>query len=139
MARQPGERREFVRIFFNMEVRVSVDGRIIRSDKGIDISMSGLRLTTTDTAPAGAPCQVVIRLNKGNHPEVIEADGKIVRSGPGSLAIEFTGLDPDGYHHLCRLIMLNVDDPDEAEREFTSHWGLKRPVCQHWPGKKVPR
>jgi hypothetical protein len=56
---------------------------------------------------------------------LIEADGKIIRSEPSSLAVEFTRLDLDSYHHLRQLILNNTDDPEKAEQEFSSHWGIR--------------
>ncbi len=44
-----------------------------------------------------------------------------------SLAVEFTELDPDSYNHLRRLILSNAKDPEKAEQEFESHWGIRRP------------
>jgi hypothetical protein len=56
---------------------------------------------------------------------LIEADGNIVRSEPSSLAVEFTRLDLDSYYHLRQLILNNTDDPEKAEQEFSSHWGIR--------------
>jgi hypothetical protein len=51
----------------------------------------------------------------------------VIRSAPGSLAVSFTELELDSYDHLRRLIMNNTDEPERAEREFLSHWGIRRP------------
>ncbi len=128
MIRRPAEKREFIRIFFNAEAEVLLDGHSIRSDRGINVSMGGLHLTTAESAPAGASCRAVIRLHKESHPITIQIDGTIVRSAPGSLAVEFTRLDLESYHHLRRLIQLNTDDPEKAEEEFVAHWGIRRPA-----------
>lgn len=127
----PGRRedhREFTRVLFKTDVGVFVEGRVIWSDEGINISMRGLRLSTAEPARLGAVCRVVVRLNMDNDPVIIEAKGKIVRSGTNSVAVEFAELDLNSYHHLRRLILLNAEDPEEAEQEFIAHWGIRQPA-----------
>jgi len=129
MTAQPIEKRDFIRVPFSTEVDVRVQGRTIRSREGINISMSGIHLTTADTIPpAGTPCQVKIILEMSGSRIVIEASGKMVRSHPGNVAIEFIELDLDSYHHLRRLIVSNADDPERAENEFSAHWGIRTPI-----------
>ena len=130
MPEQIGHQREFTRVLFKTNVGVFVGERVIWSDEGINISMRGLRLSTPDPAPPGAQCRVVIRLTADENPAIIEARGKIVRAGTNSLAVEFTELDLNSYHHLRRLILLNTDDPEKAEQEFIAHWGI-RPRASH--------
>jgi hypothetical protein len=128
MIERPADHREFIRILFKTDVEVFVEGRVLRSDQGVNISMRGMHFSVVDPALPGAPCRVVVRLNNDDLPMIIEAKGKIVRSEPGNLAVEFTELDLDGYHHLRQLILLNADDPEKAEQEFTAHWGIRRPA-----------
>ena len=130
MPEQMGDQREFTRVLFKTNVGVFVEERVIWSDKGINISMRGLRLSTPDPASPGAQCRVVIRLSTDNNPTIIEAKGKIVRAGTNSLAVEFTEIDLNSYHHLRQLILLNTDDPEKAEQEFIAHWGI-RPRASH--------
>jgi hypothetical protein len=126
MASRPSERREFIRIPFAAEVQINAEGKAIRSKKGINISMGGLHLSAVNAKlTPGARCRVVILLNTVDHGPALEAEGKVIRSEPGSLAIEFTELDLDSYHHLRRLILLNTDEPDKAEQEFIAHWGIR--------------
>lgn len=126
MANRPSEKREFIRIPFTAEVEINAERGAIRATKGIDIGMGGLHLTAVDAKLApGALCRVAIILNAVDHGPTLEAGGKVVRSEPGSLAIEFTELDLDSYHHLRRLILLNTDEPDKAEEEFIAHWGIR--------------
>ena len=120
------ERRGFIRVPFNTEVVVEGEGRTVRSHEGINLSMSGVRLFTTDTIPPpGSPCQVKIILQASENRLPIEARGMVVRSEPGFLAVQFTELDLDGYHHLRQIILNNTDEPEKAEREFATHWGIR--------------
>jgi hypothetical protein len=128
MVAQSTEKRGFSRVPFNTQVEVRAKGRLIRSQEGVNISMSGIRLTTAEAIPpAETPCQVTIVLGGMEHPVIIEAKGKMVQSQEGSLAVEFTELDLDSYHHLQQLIINNADDPERAEQEFTAHWGIRKP------------
>jgi hypothetical protein len=128
MVAQLTEKRGFSRVPFNTEVEVRAQGRSIRSREGIDISMSGIHLSTRETVPpAETPCQVRIALGGSENPVIIDAKGKMVRSREGSLAVEFTELDLDSYQHLQQLIVNNAVDPERAEQEFSAHWGIRKP------------
>jgi len=128
MTVRSSDKRGFIRVPFNTEVEVQLQGRTIRSREGIDLSMNGIRLATGDETPAScSPCQVKIRLQAAEHGLLIAANGRVVRSAPGSLAIEFAELDPDSYYHLRQLILHNAEDPEQAEKEFTAHWGIRQP------------
>jgi len=128
MDAQPTEKRGFTRVPFNTKVEVRAVDRTIRSQEGINISMSGIRLSTREVIPpAEALCEVTIILGESENPLTINAKGKMARSQAGSLAVEFTELDIDSYHHLRQLIVINADDPKRAEQEFSAHWGIRPP------------
>jgi hypothetical protein len=126
MTAQQEERRGFVRVPFNTEVVIEGEGKTIQSREGINLSMSGIRILTSDSIPPpGSPCQVKILLQAAESRLPIEARGMVVRSEPGFLAVQFTELDLDGYHHLRQIILNNTDEPEKAEREFATHWGIR--------------
>jgi hypothetical protein len=128
MASGPNEKRGFIRVPFNTTVEVRVQDRVIQSQEGVNISMSGLRLSTREAIPpAGVPCQVTINLGGSENPIRIEAKGTTVRSHGGGLAVKFIDLDLDSYQHLRQLIVNNAGDPDRAEQEFGAHWGIRKP------------
>ena len=128
MANKPIDRRGFIRVPFNTDAEIQAANQVFRSTNGIDVSMSGLRLFTKDTLPEeGTPCHVKITLRAFENQVFIEAKGKVIRSEPGSIAVRFTELDLDSYHHLKQLILNNTDEPEKAEREFSAHWGIRRP------------
>lgn len=127
MDSQPSDRRSFVRVPFNTKTEVHVDQRVIRSSEGIDVSLSGLRLTSSEPVEPGAPCQVKIILQTPDSRLFIEAKGTVIRSAAGTLGIQFTELDLDSYLHLRQLILYNTEEPEKAEQEFSSHWGIRTP------------
>ena len=131
MTIQGEDKRGFIRIPLNSDVEVQVQGRTYRacrSLEGINLSMSGIRLCTGEAIPdAGSACLVKIFLEAPENGLIIEAHGTVMRSEPGSLAVEFTELDLDSYYHLKSLILNNTDEPEKAEKEFQSHWGIRSP------------
>ncbi len=129
MPNQSKERRGFVRVPFNTETEIKAGGRLLRSSDGIDVSMGGLHMQTNDPIPAeGSACNIRIMLAAADNQVAIEAQGEVIRSEPGSLAVRFTELDLDSYHHLKQLILNNTDDPERAEQEFSAHWGIRPPA-----------
>jgi hypothetical protein len=126
-ARRPVERRDFIRIPFRTETVVRAGNLVVRAMEGIDVSMNGLRISTEDPVPAeNTPCEAQIILGSSDMDRVvIRAKGRVVRSMPGSLAIQFTEIDLDSYQHLRKLILINAEDPEKAEQEFISHWGIR--------------
>jgi len=128
MAGSADEKRGFIRVPFCTEVHVQAQGVIILSCEGIDLSLNGIRLATSNATPAaGTSCRVKIFLQASGDPLIIEAKGEMIRSGPGIAAIEFKELDLDSYNHLRQLILNNTDDPEKAELEFIAHWGIREP------------
>ncbi len=129
MGNQHQDRRGFTRIPFHTEVEVRAGGSIARSKDGFDVSMSGLSLAVESLDAAafapGVPCEIRILLSASADQVPIEARGVIIRSAPGDLAVEFSELDLDSYQHLRLLILNNTAEPEKAEREFASHWGIK--------------
>lgn len=130
-SRELDERRDFIRIPFMTEAVVRAGALVVRATGGIDVSMNGLRISTEDAVPAeNTPCEAQIILGSSDSDRVvIGAKGVVVRSKPGSLAVHFTEIDLDSYWHLRQLILMNADEPEKAEREFVSHWGIR-------PGRK---
>ncbi len=129
MAANSGNRREFIRIPFNTEVIIDAGDSVIRSKKGLNVSMNGIHLSSVASILApGTSCHVALHLQGVEDGVKIEASGKIIRSAPNDLAIEFTDLDLDSYQHLRLLILNNTDEPEKAEKEFYAHWGIRRPA-----------
>jgi len=129
MKKQEGEKREFVRVPFMIGTTVRTKDRTIWSSKTLDVSMNGLCVETTEaTPPDGTFCEVEIVLAEAPEPVIIEARGSIVRSEPGTLAVNFSEIDIDSYEHLRQLILNNSEDPEKAEQEFRSHRGIRKPA-----------
>jgi len=129
MVDQPEEKRSFVRVPFKMDTAIRTQDRTIWSSNTLDISMNGLRIATTERVPPeGTLCEIEIVLAESPVPVIIEARGTIVRSEAGTLAVHFSEIDIDSYEHLQQLILNNAKDPERAEQEFSTHWGIRKPL-----------
>lgn len=127
MNNESNDRRGFVRIPFKTDVKIDSGSRHISINSEIDVSMSGLRVSFRGAAlDAGAPCRISIILRGLGNQVTIGAAGKVVRSGPGTLAVEFTEIDLASYDHLRLLILNNTGDPEKAEQQFRAHWGIRK-------------
>ena len=119
------ERRRFSRIPFNIEIEVAVDKGLFRSGTVLNLSIGGCLLKMSADLIPGTPCGVRFMLGQeGTGPE-LAMDGTIVRSQPGTVAIRFTAIDPEGLFHLQNLIRYNSQDPDMVDDEIRNHPGLR--------------
>ncbi len=123
------ERREFIRVPFQGEIEVRTPDRTVRASSTLDLSMNGIRIRTAEQPPPpGTACEVRVILSGADPAVTIEARGDIVRSDPGTLAVHLTEVDLDSYLHLRQLILNNAEDPEKAEQELRSHWGIRKPA-----------
>lgn len=118
-------RREFSRVPVHLRAEVTLDGGTRLDGTMENLSLKGGFLRTAGQAADGTPCDVRLHL-EGTEVEV-HAQGRVVRPGPGGVAIQFLEIvGIDSLEHLRNLIRFNTHDPDQVEREFHDHLGLKR-------------
>jgi hypothetical protein len=120
------EQREFTRIPIRRTAEIVTDAEGIVAEATRDISAKGLYVEGVSGLPAGSSCRVRLPLLGVPGTATIETDGRIVRSEPAGVAIEFTGMDLDSFHHLRNLVLYNAPDPVQVETEFENHLGLRR-------------
>jgi len=64
---------------------------------------------------------------KGLNPPVdIKVKGRVQRVAEEGMGLLFTEIGLEAYEHLRDLILLNVDDLEQAEEELKNHLGLKK-------------
>lgn len=108
------EQRRRSRVGVGFEAFVEVF-EVITPVKTVDLSMNGARLHGGHVFQGGQDCHFILPVAPGIR-IVIEA--KVVRSDEDGTAIEFTGMDPDSFTHLRRMVELNAADPDRIEDEL---------------------
>ena len=120
------EQREFTRIPIRRTAEIVTDTAGVVAEPTRDISAKGLYVEGASSLPTGLFCRVRLPLLGVPGAATIVTDGRIVRSEPSGVAIEFTGMDLDSFHHLRNLVLYNATDPARVESEFENHLGLRR-------------
>jgi hypothetical protein len=111
------ERRQFYRVSPHMTVRLEPAGMPPISGHVANVSMQGLLVSCSGSAPVGTACAVTISL--GAPDAAIRGHAMVVRVDPGTLAMHITELDgPESYEHLRNLVMYNAEDPDRVKQEI---------------------
>jgi len=102
------EKRQKTRVHFETHVIIRTEESEIRAEADSeDISIKGVFVRTQEKIPEGTPCDLEILLT-----------GSSTRLA--LLAIGFDSMDLDSYMHLKNIILYNVSDPEEVEREMLS-------------------
>jgi hypothetical protein len=125
--------REFTRVRTAIPVDITVDGRTIAGQTK-DVSLNGCYVATTETAPVeGSACRITLHLDGRGGALVVVGSGEVARRRDDGFAVHIDELfELESYEHLRNLIRYNAEDPDQADREFGSHLGLKR-IDPHGP------
>ncbi len=113
-------RRTRTRVTFHTQVDVKATGMMLRNLETRDLSHKGVFLLGEHPLKEGDGCMVSIHLtgDEATAP-VLHMEGKVARITKDGTAIDFLSMDPDTYMHLRNLVLLNAEDPDRAEMEFS--------------------
>jgi len=113
-------RRKRTRVPFHTQVDVQATGMLLRKLETRDLSHKGVFLLGDNPLKEGQGCMVTIHLPGDEETApVLRMEGRVARVTPAGTAIDFLSMDPDTYMHLRNLVLLNAQDPDKAEREFS--------------------
>jgi hypothetical protein len=113
-------RRTRTRVPFHTQVDVQATGMKLRNLETRDLSHKGVFLLGESPLQQGQGCTVSIHLpgDESTAP-ILHMEGKVARITKEGTAIDFISMDPDTYMHLRNLVLLNAEDPEKAEREFS--------------------
>jgi hypothetical protein len=115
------ERRQKTRVHFETHVIIRTEESEIKAEADSeDISMKGVFVRTQDKIPEGTPCDLEILLTGSSTKLALTIKGTITRQEKDGLAIGFDSMDLDSYMHLKNIILHNVTDPEEVEKEMLS-------------------
>ena len=120
------DHREFSRIETKITVKLQAKGRKVVSADTHDVSMKGLFVTVKTDWPMGTECDIHLILKGLSPPVNIKVKGRVQRTAEEGMGLLFTEIGLEAYEHLRNLILLNTDDPEQAEEEFNNHLGLKK-------------
>lgn len=119
------EKRRFSRIPFDVRAVMVADGRQHTAEKIDNLSVGGCLLPMDLRLPPQTRCRLLIALGDDTGGPAIDVEGIIIRSGSEGIAIQFTGIDPEGLYHLQNIIRHNYPNTYQVEQEFSEHPGLR--------------
>lgn len=120
------DHRDFSRIDIKIFSRLLAKGREMVSANTHDVSMKGLFVVGKVDWPIGTECDIHLILEGQNPPVDIRVKGRVQRTAEEGTGLLFTEVGLEAYEHLRNLVLLNTDDPEQAEKEFKNHLGLKK-------------
>ena len=118
--------REFSRVPVKIQLKLRVDGEVVFSGPTDDVSMKGLSFKTDKRFPLDTECDLILFLEGTTPPVEFQATGKIQRHMDSGMGVLFSEIDLEAYDHLHNLVLMNSEDPDQVEKEFRDHLGIKK-------------
>jgi hypothetical protein len=115
------EKRQFTRIPFRTEAKISTGSRVISSNNLRNISLGGAFVEVNEHLPEGEFCVLSVDLIGPASLLRIQVDGYVVRVEDDGMALQFTRIDLDSLIHLRHLIKINAMDPEVVDSEFTEN------------------
>lgn len=114
-------RRRRTRVHLRIRVEVHTTGARLVDLATRDLSHKGLYVLGDLPLKAGQSCTLTVHLPaEGEDVPVLRMEGKVVRAGAEGAAIDFVSMDAETYRHLRNLVILNAEDPEQAEKEFAT-------------------
>ncbi len=112
------EKREFTRVPFKTEVKLSASGKTIISNKLQNISLGGAFISSKETFPPGTMCLLEIKLIGPASLLKIGIEAKVVRTEGHGIAVKFSRIDVDSLIHLRHIVSLQSGKPNEVDLEY---------------------
>ena len=118
------ENRRFTRIIFRVKAEVRIGEELYIAKEIKNLSIGGCLLPLDADLKPGVVCQIKISLSGSTSDLSVQAEGEIVRSTPGGIAVKFTRIDPDSLYHLQSIVRYNAPDAESFEKEINKHPGI---------------
>ena len=113
------EKREFTRVPFKTEVKLSAAGKTIISNELRNISLGGAFISSDETFPLGAVCLLEIKLTGPATLLKIGIEARVVRAEEHGIGVRFSRMDVDSLIHLRHIVKIQSEDPKEVELEYS--------------------
>jgi hypothetical protein len=121
------ERREFIRVPMDFNLRVSKEESVKQDGKSQNISLRGACLSCPGKFDLGDECEMAIELGEGDNTVSIEIVAKVVRVGEEGIGVEFVGIKGiNALDHLRNLVLYNAEDIPAVEKEINKRIGIER-------------
>lgn len=119
MAPTYSQSREFERVRIPMTAKISNPDRGVLSCPVRDLGLGGIFVEADDCLRSGDVCAMEICLDYNPDGPKLETYGRVVRLETGrGTAIEFTGMSPEAFDHLDRLMILNRENGDALDEDL---------------------
>ena len=115
------EKRQFTRIPFRTEAKITTSHEVISSNSLLNISLGGAFVEVKESLPEGEPCVLSVDLIGPASLLRIHVDATVVRVEDEGIALKFTRIDLDSLVHLRHLIKIHAMDPETVDNEFTEN------------------
>ncbi len=113
------EKREFTRVPFRTEVKLSAAGKTIISNKLRNISLGGAFISSEETFPTGTMCLLEIKLTSPATLLKIGIEARVVRAEDEGIGVRFSRMDVDSLIHLRHIVRIQAGDPEEVDLEYS--------------------
>ncbi len=118
MAPTFSQSREFERVRIPMTAKISNPDRGVLSCPVRDLGLGGIFVEADDCLRAGDVCAMEICLDYNPDGPKLETYGRVVRVETGrGTAVEFTGMSPEAFDHLDRLMILNRESGEDLDED----------------------
>ncbi|NOT28852.1 MAG: hypothetical protein HOP15_00225 [Planctomycetes bacterium] len=114
------ERRRVTRVTTAIEAELTGPEGAALSIRLENLSVVGLRATTSRLLPEGTRCRIELRADG----DTVEARGTVVRAQANSLAIGFEELPFESYERLRLFLLRQADDPAVIAEELSDRLGF---------------
>ncbi len=91
-----------------------------------NLSVRGCHVSTFDPLPAGGRFHLTLFVEDDDDALRFQVEARVVRSDADGMGVEFMEMPLESYEHLRNMVLLNASDPEQVEREFREHIGLRR-------------
>jgi hypothetical protein len=119
-----GDKRRFMRFPLKMRAALYMGKELYEVDRISNLSIGGCLLPIHAVLTPDTPCSMIIKLGMDETELKIRAEGKVIRSDHGEIAIKFISIDPDSLFHLQMLARYNSPEPERIEDEIKKHPGI---------------
>lgn len=111
------EQRRFSRIAFRTTIEiikksVSVIGELK------DLSLKGAFIVCREKIPVGQSIKVILHLGEPENPIKLSIDGRVTRTNPDGMAVEFESMDLDTFSMLKELVSYNLGSEEITREEI---------------------
>lgn len=118
--------REFTRIPIHIWGTFTDAGGDVLTAEVNNLSLRGCHVSTFDPLAAGGRYHLTLFVEDDERALHFQVEARIVRSDQDGMGVEFMEMPLESYEHLRNMVLLNAADPEQVEREFHQHIGLKR-------------